>query len=93
MEVVNVLVIPEAEWQKLLEGQQALLNLVKELSVPASVNATLPSYLSVKEFMKAVRIGRTKFDQLVASNHVKVIRKGRKIYIPSTEVQRYFGSR
>ena len=38
----------------------------------------------------AVRIGRTKFDQLVQANMVKTIKKDRKIYVPMGEVERYF---
>jgi len=40
--------------------------------------------------MAAIRIGRTKFDQLVSGSKIKIIKKRRKIYVPASEVDRYF---
>jgi hypothetical protein len=40
--------------------------------------------------MKAVRICRSKFDKLVASSKIKIVKKKRKIYVPLSEVDRYF---
>jgi len=40
--------------------------------------------------MEAVRIGRTKFDQLVSTGKIRIIKKRRKIYVPVSEVDRYF---
>jgi excisionase family DNA binding protein len=48
------------------------------------------SYITAKEFMEAVRIKRTKFDQLVAKNKIRILKKGRKIYLPFTEINNYF---
>jgi len=48
------------------------------------------SFITAIEFMQAVQIGRTKFDQLVAQNQVKIIKKKRKIYLPVGEIERYF---
>jgi hypothetical protein len=36
--------------------------------------------------MTAVHIGRTKFDDLVATNKIKIIKKTRKIYLRVQEV-------
>lgn len=47
-------------------------------------------YIKAKEFMASVGIKRTKFDQLMASELLKVRRKGRRIYVLATEVKRYF---
>jgi hypothetical protein len=47
-------------------------------------------YITAKEFMAAVRICRSKFDQLVSVNKIRIIRKRRKIYVPTSEVDRYF---
>jgi|GEM_PF-3297935 len=50
-------------------------------------------YITAMGFMQAVWIGRTKFDEFVAANKVKTIKKDRKIYVPAGEVERYFESR
>jgi hypothetical protein len=47
-------------------------------------------HITAKEFMVAVRICRTKFDQLVSQNKIRIIKKRRKIYVPTSEVDRYF---
>jgi len=88
--LVNVVVVPEADWQKLLQGQAELLRLVQELKGRLPATAAVVPYITAMEFMQAVRIGRTKFDQLVAANKVKTIKKDRKIYVPVGEVERYF---
>jgi hypothetical protein len=49
-----------------------------------------PEMLPALAFMKAVHIGRWKFDQLVQANKIKTIKKKRKIYVPGSEVDRYF---
>lgn len=90
METVYVVVIPEAEWKKVIESQAELLRLVQELKNVANVATPLSSFITAMEFMQAVRIGRTKFDQLVSQNKVKTIKKDRKIYVPVGEVERYF---
>ena len=90
--LVNVVVVPEADWQKLLQGQAELLRLVQELKGTIPVTAAIVPFITAMEFMQAVRIGRTKFDQLVAANKVKTIKKDRKIYVPVGEVERYFKS-
>jgi len=54
-------------------------------------NSELPQdYITALQFRKAVHIGQWKFDQLVNSNLIKTIKKKRKIYVPATEVQRFF---
>ena len=88
--LVNVVVVPEADWQKLLQGQAELLRLVQELKGTIPVTAAIVPFITAMEFMQSVRIGRTKFDQLVAANKVKTIKKDRKIYVPVGEVERYF---
>lgn len=88
METMNFIVIPETEWRQLLMNQAELLQLVKLLQVPAA-GSTVP-YITAMEFMQAVRIGRTKFDQLVAANKIRTIKKDRKIYVAIGEVERYF---
>jgi len=40
--------------------------------------------------MKVVRMCRSKFDQLVIAGKIKTIKKRRKIYVPVSEIDRYF---
>lgn len=88
--VVNVIVVPEADWQKLLQVQAELLRLFQEFKGREPATSAVVPYITAMEFMQAVRIGRTKFDQLVAANKVKTIKKERKIYVAVGEVERYF---
>jgi len=88
--LVNVVVVPEADWQKLLQGQAELLRLVQELKGTVPVTAPIVPFITAMEFMQAVRIGRTKFDQLVAARKIRTVKKDRKIYVPVGEVERYF---
>jgi hypothetical protein len=54
-------------------------------------NTEIPTrYITAKEFMATVRICRSNFDRLVAGNKIKTIKKGRKIYVPVGETERYF---
>lgn len=50
----------------------------------------VPDYIPALEFMRAVGIRRWKFNQLVAGNMIKTVKKKRKIYVLTREVQRYF---
>lgn len=88
--LVNVVLVPEADWQKMIQVQAELLRIVREINGRLPVTTAVVSYITAIEFMQAVRIGRTKFDQLVAESKVKTIKKGRKIYVPIGEVERYF---
>lgn len=88
--VVKVLVVPEEEWNNLQQSQVEILRLIKELAGRDNSKGKVVPFITAMEFMTAVRIGRTKFDQLVAESKVKTIKKGRKIYVPIGEVERYF---
>jgi hypothetical protein len=48
-------------------------------------------FITAIEFMQSVKIGRTKFDELIAKSKIKTkIKKKRKIYVLASEVDRYF---
>jgi thiaminase len=86
---MTLVMIPKEEWTVLLAVQQDILRQLKELST-REVPGVPVNHITAKEFMDAVRIKRTKFDQLVQTNKIKSIKKGRKIYVPASEVERYF---
>lgn len=64
----------------------------KTITKPSISNFSISTsyHITAKGFMAAVRICRSKFDQLVSENKIRIIRKRRKIYVPTSEVDRYF---
>lgn len=92
MDIFQVVVLPEVEWKKIIDGQEEILKLLRELKQVSSTGKVTVPYITAMEFMEAVRIKRTKFDQLVSQNRIKIIKKDRKIYVPFGEVERYFKS-
>lgn len=88
-EKMTLVMIPKEAWTDMVATQQDILRKLQELSTkePGTVSTT---YITAKEFMAAVRIGRTKFDQLVQTNKIRITKKRRKIYVPVSEVERYF---
>lgn len=93
-----MVIIPEEEWNAFKDKQEQILESLKGLQnaspggqgLNRSPHAPLSNYITAKEFMDAVRIRRTKFDELVQSNQVRILKKGRKIYVEVKEIQRYF---
>lgn len=73
--------------QELQNISSQLDQIKKTLSTERKVGAM---FITAAEFMGAVKIKRWKFDQLIAGNKIKVIKKKRKIYVLATEVERYF---
>lgn len=81
--------IPKEEWEVLKTSQQDILQQLKELNARGPTGIAV-KHITAKEFMEAVRIKRTKFDQLVDLNKIRTIKKRRKIYVPVSEIDRYF---
>jgi len=86
---VTLFMIPAEELAVLRSSQQEILLQLKQLN-NKTTNGLSVEYITAKEFMKAVYIGRTKFDQLVNNNKIKVIKKRRKIYVSVNEIKRFF---
>jgi hypothetical protein len=81
----------EAELVNLNRGQQEILDKLDQFKKgPGTGSSVVRGYISALEYMKAVGIKRWKFDQLIAENKIKTIKKKRKIYVPVGEVERYF---
>jgi len=89
MNTSSLVIIPVEELNQLKTTQQEILLQLKELR---SIGHSVPTakHVTAKEFMSAVKICRTKFDQLVTGNKIKTIKKRRKIYVPIAEIDRYF---
>lgn len=88
-EGMTLVMIPKEELEILLSTQRDILERLKELNNRGATTVQ-PKYITAIEFMRAVRIGRTKFDELVKMSKIKTIKKRRKIYVPVSEVQRFF---
>ncbi len=80
-------VIPPEEWKQFNDNQKKILDLLSNLSIKTDVSSP---YITANEFMDIVRIRRPKFDKLVATKMIETLKKGRKIYVKSSEVSRYF---
>lgn len=85
----TLVMIPKEEWEGLKTSQQDILQQLKELNTRGPTGIAV-KHITAKEFMEAVRIKRTKFDQLVQTSRIKIIRKKRKIYVSVSEIDRYF---
>jgi hypothetical protein len=90
MQCMNLVMIPEEELAHLKNSQAEILTQLKNLQPPSNNKGDLRSHITAKEYMAAVKICRSKFDQLVLTNKIKTIKKRRKIYLPSSEVERFF---
>ncbi len=88
-ESTTLIVMPKEEWLKIAAAQEEILQALRRLQNGKKEIIQVKN-ITALEFMAAVRIRRTKFDQLVANNKIKTIKKGRKIYVPISEVDRYF---
>jgi hypothetical protein len=84
---MTLVMIPEAELNMLKATLQDIQQQLKNVHGRAVEPV---KYLTAIEFMAAVRIRRTKFDELVKFSKINVIKKRRKIYVPIEEVDRYF---
>jgi hypothetical protein len=85
----SLVIIPIEELNHLKTTQQEILQQLKELK-SCGFSPPTARHVTAKEFMSAVKICRSKFDQLVLANKIKTIKKRRKIYVPVTEIDRYF---
>lgn len=90
VEMLSLVMIPQEELTNLKATQQEILLHLKEIRSKSNSNSLARNHVTAKEFMAAVKICRSKFDQLVLSNQIKTIKKSRKIYVPAGEIERYF---
>ena len=86
----NIVIVGEeaiSRLDRIDENQRIILEVLKNISLTKN-----EEYLTVKEFMQNVKIARSKFDELVAEGKVRTVRPngGRKIYVPVSEVTRFF---
>lgn len=89
--VKSILVIPIEEWNAMKEEIRRIAEKVEQMNVNSRGSAPVRSpYITAKEFMAAVRICRSNFDKLVSRRKIMTLKKGRKVYVVASEVERYF---
>lgn len=88
-EHMTFIMISKEDLSEILITQQNILEQLHELKSTVQARP-MATHLTAKEFMDAVKIKRTKFDELIQGNKIKSLKKRRKIYIPIGEVQRFF---
>lgn len=97
LQIMGVEIMTRKELEELISGlheqlrgvkqtQEEILGKLEKFKAPGVV----PEFMPAMDFMKAVGIKRWKFDQLIAENMIKTVKKKRKIYVATREVQRYF---
>lgn len=94
MEITNlksVLIIPIEDWNAIKEDIRRIAERLEQMNVSSRGSVPIKSpYITAKEFMAAVRICRSNFDKLVSRRKIMTIKKGRKVYVVASEVERYF---
>ncbi|SMD32564.1 hypothetical protein SAMN04488029_0911 [Reichenbachiella faecimaris] len=83
--VKQIIELPSERFEEFIENQNKILGALENLKM-----VPRPEFLTASEFMFQAKIGRWKFDQLRDQNRIKVIRRGKKLYVPESEVNRYF---
>jgi len=81
------ILMPLERFNSIEEMQNRILNSLQNLAAPKSEPN---EYLTAQEFMEKTHICRSKFDDMRNNNELKTIKKGRKIYVPASELIRYF---
>lgn len=84
------ILVSKTELEDIRFNIQKILDLLSSTVRPFEDRKIQTSFDTAVEFMQAVRIRRTKFDELVAKFKIKTIKKKRKIYLPVTEIERFF---
>lgn len=85
----NQLVIIQAEyWEEI----KSVLTWLKE-NFPKAVSsntAETENYIPATMFMERTFMSRSNFDELRRKNKVRVLQKERKLFVPESEIKRYF---
>ena len=84
-------VLTEDEWNTLMDIVQKINKKLERLTNQQELTAAgMNRHLTALEFMEICRIQRSKFDSLVKRKLIEVKKVGRKIYVHSKEIEKYF---
>ncbi len=93
LQQMTFVLIPAEELETLKQTQLEILNRLNQLKDPiVQDNPFTSEYIPAAAFMQAVNIKRTKFNELIAQNKIKTLKKCRKIYVWASEVNRFFSN-
>lgn len=81
----QVVELPLEEYQSMKQTQERILKVLENLKIVAPTE-----YVTLIEFMIETKMSRWKADVLRQCGKLKIIQRGRKLYLPRTEIQRYF---
>lgn len=81
---MEAIIIPKEAYERLIFKQDQILDKINGLNN----ESTSKEWLTTKEFMNVIGVKRTKFEELKSFLRLKKI--GRKLYIHSTDINRYF---
>ena len=84
-QIKQVIELPAEEFQQLRETSRRILSALENLKI-----VTPTEYVTPIEFMTETKISRWKFDAMRDCGKLKVIQRGRKLYVPREEIQKYF---
>jgi hypothetical protein len=84
------IMLPASEWQALKKIVEEISQKLNDPRIVPQPQANNSPYITAKEFMAAVRICRSNFDKLVHKGKIMTLKKGRKVYVVASEVERYF---
>ncbi len=85
-DIQQLVVLPSGALEKLQSTQEQILKRLNDLQIKPSGE----EYLTASEFMERTKISRATFDEKRANNEIKVIKKGRKLYLEPDAVRKYF---
>ena len=88
-QVPQMVVIPFEQFFDKMEG--ILDDYFKKYSEkPKETDKQFPNYLTKNEFLNLTKMSPSRMDRLRNRNLIKSVKKGRTVYIPASEVERFF---
>jgi hypothetical protein len=86
----SCIILPTSDWQEIKKKIEEIYLKVNSQPHGETKNIVSSPYITAKEFMVSVRICRSSFDKLVNKGKIMTLKKGRKVYVVASEVERYF---
>ncbi len=81
----TIVMLPSSVLEKLQATQEKILNKLDNLNS----ESLKEEYLTAIEFMAKTKMCRATFDEKRANNEIKVIKRGRKLYLTADSVKNY----
>lgn len=85
MSTKTVVEVPAEVFTEMRDTQKMILSRLQDLRMIAPAE-----YLTAIEFMTRTKMSRWKFNELRDKNLIEVIQRGRTLYVPETEVKKFF---